>query len=27
MGFGDLQSADGLRSLNAFLVDKSYVEG
>ncbi|CAF0968253.1 unnamed protein product [Rotaria magnacalcarata] len=27
MVFGDLQSADGLRSLNAFLVDKSYVEG
>ncbi|CAF1589451.1 unnamed protein product [Rotaria sp. Silwood1] len=27
MGFGDLQSADGLRLLNTFLVDKSYIEG
>ena len=27
MGFGDLQSADGLRSLNTFLADKSYIEG
>ncbi|CAF0962366.1 unnamed protein product [Rotaria sordida] len=27
MGFGDLQSADGLRLLNTFLADKSYIEG
>ncbi|CAF2830725.1 unnamed protein product [Rotaria sp. Silwood2] len=27
MGFGDLQSADGLRLLNTFLGDKSYIEG
>ena len=26
MGFGDLQSLDGLRVLNAFLADKSYIE-
>jgi len=27
MGFGNLQSLDGLRLLNTFLVDKSYIEG
>jgi len=27
MGFGDLQSRDGLLLLNTFLADKSYVEG
>jgi len=27
MGFGDLQSLDGLRLLNTFLADKSYIEG
>jgi len=27
MGFGDLQSSDGLRLLNTFLADKSYIEG
>jgi len=27
MGFGDLQSRDGLLLLNTFLVDKSYIEG
>jgi len=27
MGFGDLQSGEGLRLLNTFLADKSYVEG
>jgi len=27
MGFGDLQSAEGLGLLNSFLADKSYIEG
>lgn len=27
MGFGDLQSRDGLALLNTFLNDKSYIEG
>lgn len=27
MGFGDLKSAAGLRVLNDFLADKSYIEG
>jgi hypothetical protein len=27
MGFGDLQSRDGLLLLNNFLADKSYIEG
>jgi elongation factor 1-beta len=27
MGFGDLQSRDGLLLLNTFLADKSYIEG
>ena len=27
MGFGNLQTADGLRSLNTFLLDKSYIGG
>jgi len=27
MGFGDLHKADGQKSLNAFLEDKSYIEG
>jgi len=27
MGFGDLQTQDGLRLLNTFLADKSYIEG
>ena len=27
MGFGDLQSRDGLLVLNTFLGDKSYIEG
>jgi hypothetical protein len=27
MGFGDLQSREGLGLLNSFLADKSYIEG
>lgn len=27
MGFGDLHKADGLKALNSFLADKSYIEG
>ena len=27
MGFGDLKSASGLQDLDAYLSDKSYVEG
>lgn len=27
MGFGDLKSAAGLRVLNDFLADRSYIEG
>lgn len=27
MGFGDLKTANGLKSLNDFLADKSYIEG
>lgn len=27
MGFGDLQSREGLALLNSFLADKSYIEG
>ncbi|XP_062589319.1 elongation factor 1-beta-like [Saccostrea cucullata] len=27
MGFGDLKKKDGLTALNAYLVDKSYIEG
>ena len=27
MGFGDLKSPAGLKVLNAFLSDKSYIEG
>ena len=27
MGFGDLQTDDGLQALNEYLADKSYIEG
>ena len=27
MGFGDLKSKDGLKALNTFLADKSYING